>query len=129
MVHEVYPEGFEEFWRAYPRKVGKRAALSSWERAVNRLAGLKASEEEDQPTLPLVERRSRRQEARDYLLARTTLFAASAQGQAGQFCPHAATWLNQSRYDDDPAEWNRREQAAPARPVKRLGNTAQWNPY
>ena len=77
-----------EIYSAYPRKVGKSAALSKIEHALKSLAS-------ETP-------------ARDakWLLDRVKEFARSETGR-GQFCPHPATWFHQGRYNDDPAEWNR----------------------
>ncbi len=77
-----YSKAFEEWWAVYPRKVGKGAAAKKWQAVVQ---GGKIS--------------------RDRLLKNTKAFAVSYKGQSGQFCPHPATWLNESRYDDDPKEW------------------------
>ncbi|MEE2058950.1 hypothetical protein [Rhodococcus artemisiae] len=33
-----YPDTFEEFWHEYPRKAGKRKALTAWKRAVRRVS-------------------------------------------------------------------------------------------
>ena len=30
---KIIPDGFEEFWKAYPRKVNKKEALASWSKA------------------------------------------------------------------------------------------------
>jgi hypothetical protein len=75
-----YLEGFDRFWAAYPRKVGKAAA----ERVFKRLRP-------------------------DKDLLKTMLIAleqqkASRQWQKedGQFIPHPATWLNQARWEDEP---------------------------
>ena len=72
--------GFDAFWRAYPRKVGKKAALRAW----NRL----------RPEPDLTQR---------------ILEAVDFQKQwpqwtkdGGQFIPHPATWLNQGRWEDEP---------------------------
>lgn len=71
--------GFDEFWRSYPRKVGKIKALDSW----NKIAPKKD-------------------------LTKKILLAVSIQDQwpqwkkdGGQFIPHPATWLNQGRWDDE----------------------------
>lgn len=74
----IPPKGFEEFWEAYPKKVGKGAAEKIWQR-------LKPSEE----------------------LRKKILEAIKAQSQSdqwkkdgGQFIPNPATWLNQRRWED-----------------------------
>lgn len=70
------PPGFEEFWRAYPRKTAKDAARKAW-RKLAPDADLQA------------------------------LLAEALQRQAGWeqwrrgVIPHASTWLNQRRWEDE----------------------------
>ena len=73
-----FPPGFEEFWSAYPKKVGKDAAAKAF-----------AKRRPGQETL------------------RAMLDAIEAQRQseqwrknAGQFIPNPATWLNEGRWQD-----------------------------
>jgi len=74
--------GFDAFWAAYPRKVGRGAALLLWQH-------LKPD---------------------DALQAR--ILAALAQQRAseqwltegGRFIPHPRTWLSQGRWDDEPVQ-------------------------
>jgi len=68
---------FDDFWEAYPRKVGKEAARRAWQKS-----------------------------RRDTDLA-TILDALAWQTQqdswlrnGGQYVPHPATWLNQGRWED-----------------------------
>lgn len=72
---------FEAFWKAYPRKVGKKAALKSYHA---------------QPDLPSI----------DVLLTAITMQKASPQWakDGGQFIPHPATWLNRGQWADVPTE-------------------------
>lgn len=74
---------FEQFWEAYPRKVGKKAAQKAFRNAQNR---------------PRI----------DDLLKSIAEARASPQWrkEGGQFIPHPATWLNQGRWDDKPVEVN-----------------------
>ncbi len=73
---------FGEFWKHYPRKVGRGKAEKVW-------MALK-------PDLPLVGRIA------------SALKWQRTQPQwnreKGRYIPHAATWLNQKRYDDEPFE-------------------------
>ena len=76
-------EPFAEFWKAYPRKVGKRAAQRAWEKL--------------KPPLPKV-------------LETIAAFKASRgwRKDGGQFIPHPATWLNRGSWDDElPSRINR----------------------
>jgi len=84
----------EKIYKAYPRKVGKGAALKAIQNAVKRLEVLVDKEQIDN--------------AETFLAGKVQAFASSPKGQAGQFCPHPATWFNQERYFDDPAEWQDR---------------------
>lgn len=68
---------FEQFWKQYPRKVAKRAALA----AFNRLT----REEQIQAV-----------EAIEQHLAYWKLKATETD-----FIPHASTWLNQGRFEDE----------------------------
>jgi hypothetical protein len=76
---ERYPQDFERFWKTYPRRIGKRAALQAWRNACKR-------------TTP--------QALTDAAAAQARAWEAA--GKDPQFIPHPATWLNQGRYDDEP---------------------------
>ena len=67
---------FDAFWQAYPRKTGKAAARAAWQKKLPSLdVCLKALEwQKAQP-----------QWTKD----------------GGQFIPHASTWINQARYEDE----------------------------
>lgn len=71
-------DGFEVFWSAYPRKVGKDAARKAYER------------------------RSPNAALRSEMLAAITSQSASEQWRknGGQYIPHPATWLNEGRWQD-----------------------------
>ena len=86
------PDPVEAIYEAYPRKVGKQAALRAIGRALKRLwdAGMA------------------KREAEVFLFKRTHAYARSPAGNDGEFTPHPATWFNQGRYDDDPQEWQRK---------------------
>jgi len=72
----VEPDGFEDFWAAYPRKIGKGAARKAWIKALTK-------------TDPA-----------------TVLSAVRSQPWPAdvQFLPHPATWLNQERWTDEPMD-------------------------
>lgn len=84
----ISPKGddalFEKFWQAYPKRVGKGAALKAW------------SKIKPKPNADLVEK---------------MLMAIQDQKQSdqwnkdyGQYIPNPATWLNQSRWLDEVDE-------------------------
>lgn len=76
--------GFDEFWEAYPRKAGKRAARSSYDRAMDRLGRVHGADRAHQMILDGVSR-----------------YAADPNRESG-FTAHPSTWLNQDRWEDDP---------------------------
>ncbi|MFA5140426.1 MAG: hypothetical protein WC728_14435 [Elusimicrobiota bacterium] len=73
------PEGFAEFWTAYPRRVGRQAALRVWKRL--------------RPDVSLCARIMRAVE--------TQRRCDQWMKDGGQFIPHPTTWLNQGRWDDE----------------------------
>lgn len=79
---------FNEFWSLYPRRVSKRTAQKAWDK-------------ETKQTAPEVIISG---------LRRQLLFL---QSRDVQFIPHAATWLNQGRWEDETQPVNRA--AAPRR--------------
>lgn len=68
---------FETFWKLYPRKVSKRVAESSWNR-LNKVEQALALE-------------AIQQHLQYWKLKETET----------EFIPHAATWLNQGRWEDE----------------------------
>jgi hypothetical protein len=66
---------FDTFWKAYPRKIGKGAALASWKK--------------QKPPL-------------EKALATVVAFSKCEQWkrEGGKYIPHPATWINQGRWDD-----------------------------
>jgi hypothetical protein len=75
-VADRRPDPFDEFWRTYPRRVGKDAAKKAWGQAAKR-ADVAC------------------------ILAGARRFAEDPNREP-QFTAHPATWLNQGRWDDDP---------------------------
>lgn len=75
-VNGTYPDSFEHFWRAYPRRAGKKAALSAWLVAI--------------------------QEADPDAIVAAALRYANDPNREQRFTPHPATWLRQGRWDDEP---------------------------
>ncbi len=79
-VPDQYPHDFEEFWKVYPLRVAKGDACKAWQRL----------------TLP------QKRKAYLALKAQLAMLEAKRRDPRGDFCPHAATWINQGRFDDDP---------------------------
>jgi hypothetical protein len=73
---------FSEFWQAYPKKIGKQAALKAWKR-------VKVTAELHEKILDAI---------------RLQKTSAQWQKDNGQFIPNPATWLNQGRWDDEIKE-------------------------
>lgn len=86
----IYSESFLKWWAIYPRKEAKGEAQKAFDRAV-RLIGANSG--------------LTRLEAFNRILEVTRLYADSPAGNRGTMTPMATTWLNQGRYDDDPAQW------------------------
>jgi len=81
---QIVPSQFEKFWKLYPKKVGKGAALTKWNAICNKPP-------KQRPTWIEIKRAVFNQKK-------------SEQWQNAQYIPHATTWLNQSRWLDDPTE-------------------------
>lgn len=78
------PDGFEDWWKVYPRKVNRGGASRSFTTAVGKVSF-------------------------DDLMAATGVFAAEWSDRKDEikFCPYPSTWLNQERWTDyvvDPSE-------------------------
>jgi len=86
-------EHLEGIYKSYSRHVGKRVALKAIHKAIARLI----RGESGQPMMPNA--------AVEFLLEKSAQFARSAAGNRGHLTPHPSTWFNQSRYLDDPREW------------------------
>lgn len=105
---QTYAEAYDDWWQQYPRKVGKRAAFNKWRLVVREIADERDLSEDD---------------AIAWLLKTTAAFANSEKAKS-DYCPHPTTWLNQGRYDDDPAEWG----AQPNRIETNADKLQDWRP-
>jgi len=68
---------FEEFWYAYPRKVGKRKAEAEWKRAIKRATP-------------------------DLILHSLQVHATAWASIEPKFIPHPTTWLTRDGWNDEP---------------------------
>jgi len=73
------PDAFEDFWRAYPRKVGKGAARKAYAKAL-------------------------RLTDHDTIMVALSDQRPAMEAKESQYIPHASTWLNQERWEDEPEE-------------------------
>ena len=78
-ANDITLDDFEQFWRAYPRRIGKGVARRAFAKAIVKttLAAMIAA---------IQWQRTQPQWLKD----------------GGQFIPHPSTWLNQERWDDEP---------------------------
>jgi hypothetical protein len=71
------PVGFEDWWKAYPKRVGKRAAHTAFQKV---LKG------KDAPTVETLIQGAQR---------------LASEGREYRFIPNPTTWLNQGRWEDE----------------------------
>ena len=77
--HTAQDARFEEFWSAYPKRVGRGAALKAYRR-------IKVTDDLHRKMLTAIKAAQRSEQWRR---------------DGGQFIPNPATWLNQERWDDE----------------------------
>jgi len=78
-VREGTADGFDQFWQQYPRKVGKKAAIRAFAKALRE--GAKA----------------------DDIIAGACRYAVEREGEPDRYTKHPATWLNAGFWEDEPA--------------------------
>lgn len=69
-------DGFDEFWKVFPRRVAKFAARTAWDKAL-------------------------KHDTADAIIAGAKRYAKERIGQDIRFTAHPATWLNQGRWLDE----------------------------
>ena len=82
----VVDDGFEAFWKEYPKKVGKGDARKSW----GKIKPGKALQETMLKTL------------------RAARESDQWKADGGKYIPNPSTWLNQERWTDDVSTYTRR---------------------
>jgi hypothetical protein len=87
-AHDVVDHEFDTFWKTYPKKSGKKAALKAFQKA--RKSGMPSI---DGVVAAIEQQRSCDQWKRDN----------------GQYIPNPTTWLNQGRWDDELKEGHGRK--------------------
>ena len=86
-------DDFAAFWKHYPKKVAKPQAIKAWNKV----------KPTGQTIADLMAGLERQKSSSDWLK------------DGGQFIPHPATWLNQRRWEDEPAGNATGQSAAPNR--------------
>jgi hypothetical protein len=85
MDKDIYGQNFLTFWKEYPHKVAKKAAYRAWQK-LEKVEDMKA-------LLPtLLDALEKQKQAKE---------TARANGQFVSDWPHAATWLNGRRWEDE----------------------------
>lgn len=69
--------GFEMFWKEYPKRIGKKAALNAW------------GKNSKPPIEQIIEALKKQKSSLDWIK------------EGGKYIPHPTTWLNQGRWDDE----------------------------
>ena len=105
-------EGFEEFWKAYPKKVAKGDARKAWKQT----DGIR-------PELGKILEAIRNQSRSDQWMK-----------AGGQFIPHPATWLRAERWDDEltvalPDVVNEKQWFETATGIELKGRELGLNPF
>ena len=70
---------FDDFWKAYPKKMAKGQAKKAWAKAI-------------------------KSEEAQTIIDATAVYAKSQEGKDKQFIPYPASWLNAERWKDEPEE-------------------------
>lgn len=73
------PDAFEDFWQRYPRKVGKGQARKAYAKAL-------------------------KLDTHDSIMFGLSQQIPAMEATDKQFIPHASTWLNGERWNDEPEE-------------------------
>lgn len=101
-VVQLRPNSFEEFWKVYPRKVGKPLAKAKWDAITGQ--GLKTRTlDKDSGTYVEIELCA----TPDEILAGAKIFreqqfvpGSYKLKDDGKFIPHPSTWLNRGQWMD-----------------------------
>ena len=104
-AHSDASASFEAFWSAYPRKIGKGAARTEFDRQAASLAE-STSQEIARAELTIVEA------ARKFA---TATWPANRPKHELTYCPHPKTWLHQERYQEEPEAWEPQKSSPPSK--------------
>lgn len=103
---ETELNGFDEFWKAYPRRVGKQEALKMYKRTLKL-------------TTP------------EHIIKAAKKYAAERAGQDAQFTKHPGSWLNAGRWGDYDTDLTKAPAAAaePAKVYVKFIDRDAWDEY
>lgn len=96
---DSFSESFNDFWKAYPKKVSKATALKAWNK-------LKPNDDLVREILSALERQKT---------------SVQWQKDNGQFIPYPATWLNGRRWEDECGVSYKKEMIPKALPLGKGG--------
>ena len=96
---DSFSESFNDFWKAYPKKVSKATALKAWNK-------LKPNDDLVREILSALERQKT---------------SVQWQKDNGQFIPYPATWLNGRRWEDECGVSYKKEMMPKALPLGKGG--------
>ena len=99
---------FEEFWKAYPKKQGKGAALKAWKK-------IKPDRTLHETIMAAVRANTDRNQ--------------QWQRDGGQYIPNPTTWLNQQRWLDEIPEQPQRGDAANGTGYQRIGGADDYHDF
>jgi SOS-response transcriptional repressor LexA len=83
---DTYSVGFKQFWKVYPRRVGKFEANKAFVKLISKISSVK--EKQDCFLIELINN------------TRNFAWICKQKSTESQFIPHAATFLNKRRYED-----------------------------
>ena len=86
IIRKITPKQFESFWEIYPLKKDKGKAMTKWNSVCSK------SNKKDIPNFRQIKK--------------AILLQSKSKRWREGFIPHPTTWINQSRWLDDPAEMN-----------------------
>ncbi len=104
-IQQPKPDAFDDFWKAYPRRVGKPLAKAKWQAITG--PGLKTKTfDKDSNTYIEIELHATPEEIiegakRYYAANRLNGVGKYGFKDEGRYLCHPATWLNQGRWLDE----------------------------
>ncbi len=102
-LHATASNRFDEFWQAYPRRIGKPLAKAKWDKITN--GGLKTRTlDKDSGSFVCISLQATADEliegAKKYHNKNLDMKTFKLKDE-GKFICHPATWLNQGRWEDE----------------------------